>query len=102
MRMRADLISHRLMALQATLIRIHFRFQLSAARPFRETDLVRIPQMHLVARNARELSTAKTWRSLDAVEFPAGHPDHAVSPEPIFIEVWLGLPNEFLLLKVIR
>src|ERR1700736_8831 len=101
MRMRADLVAHRLMALETGLIGIHPGFQLTAARPFCEIHLTRIFHVHLVTRNTGKFTAAKTWRCLHAIEFPSSHPDHSVAPEAIAKVVRLTLPDELFLLKVV-
>ena len=52
--------------------------------------------------DAREFSATETGGRLNTIEFPSGHPNHAVAPESITEKVRLRLADEILLFAVIR
>ena len=102
MRVRRDVGSECLMALQAGFVRIHHRPQLRAPRPFHEIGLFRIGRVHFVTGDARKISAAETRRCLHCVELAAGDANHAVAPKAVREEAGLCFPNEILLFGVVR
>src|SRR5947209_6706122 len=100
-RVLGDFRRHRFVTLQTGLIGIHLRFQLAASRPRFQARAPRRVEMHFMTGNTGEFASAKTGRGLHAVEFAAGHANHAIAPEAVAEKVGLGAVNEILLLAVI-
>src|SRR5882762_6161874 len=102
MRMRRNVWADRFVALQTSLIGIHLRLQLSAARPFRQVRSIEIGRMHFMTRDAGKILAAKTRRGLEPVEFAARHPDHPIAPKTVPEKIGFCFANEIFLLAVVR
>ena len=92
---------HVLMTLETRLVSLHLRGQLIVPCPGPKRNRGRCFRMHLVTGKTGEIPSLETGRLLDAVELPAGYPDHTIAPEAIAKKVRFGLVDEFLLGSVI-